>query len=230
MHDNIKHQQETRKMIGKKFGKWEVLNLIKIEKPGKYYECICECGNIRIKAGTELRAGRGMQCADCQYSGMYNPQREIGKTYGKWTIIKFVDIHRKLMRFETVCECGTKGLHIASELRSGKSKQCVTCHNRENSKNNTKHGRHNDLVYKVWRSMKQRCENQNVLSYKRYGGRGIKVCEQWNDFENFIRDMGERPEGMTLDRINNDGNYEPSNCRWVTHKENCNNRSNKRKK
>jgi hypothetical protein len=77
--------------------------------------------------------------------------------------------------------------------------------------------------------MKSRCENPNAPFYKRYGGRGIKVCERWSKFENFLEDMGERPEGMTIDRIDNDGNYEPLNCRWVTHKENCNNRSNKKK-
>lgn len=216
-------------MIDKKFGKWEVLNLIKTEKPGKYYECLCLCGNIRIKAGTELRAGRGMQCTDCQYHELYDPEREIGKKYGKWTITKFIDIHRKLQRYETLCECGNTGIHTAADLRAKKSKQCTLCHNRENANNQKTHGKHATALYKVWSSMKARCDNPNAPFYKRYGGRGIKVCERWSKFENFIEDMGERPEGMTIDRINNDGNYEPSNCRWVTHKENCNNRSNKRK-
>lgn len=214
-------------MEGKKFGKWTVLNLIKIDKPGKYYECLCECGNIRIKAGTELRAKRGMQCADCQYAKLYDPEREIGKKYHKWTIKKYIDIHKKLQRYETECECGKKGIHIAADLRSGKSRQCILCHNRQNAKSNIKHGRHNTLLYKVWTSMLERCNNPKSTPYKYYGGRGIKVCDRWSKFENFLEDMGERPEGKTLDRINNDGNYEKSNCRWVTHKENCNNRRKK---
>jgi predicted nucleic-acid-binding Zn-ribbon protein len=216
-------------MESKRFGKWIVLNQIKIDKPGKYYECLCECGNIRVKAGTELRAGRGKQCSECQYAELYNPNREIGKKYGKWTIVKFIDVHRKLQRFETKCECGIKGIHTAADLRAGKSRQCTICHNRENAEKNIKHGHHNTPLYKVWCSMIQRCTNKKSTPYNRYGGRGIKVCERWLTFENFLEDMGERPEGMTLDRINNDGNYEPGSCRWVSHKDNCNNRSNCKK-
>jgi hypothetical protein len=214
-------------MIGEKFGKWTVANQIETDKRGKYYECICECGNIRPIKGTDLRAKRTRQCAECQYAKLYDPAREIGEKYGKWTVIRFIDVHRKLQRFECECECGTRGNHCVADLRAGKSKQCTNCHNRENAQNNTKHGYHKELIYKVWCSMLARCNNPNTPSYYRYGGRGIKVCERWHKFENFLEDMGDRPEGMTIDRINNDGNYEKDNCRWVSHKENCNNRAKK---
>ena len=119
-------------------------------------------------------------------------------------------------RVRVQCECGVEKEVTYDNLRYGLTRSC-SCLRKEMR---TKHGMNSSPIYACWEGMKQRCNNPRSKYYKYYGGRGIIVCEQWNDFRNFYKDMCETyKKGLTLDRINGNGNYEPSNCRWATRKE-----------
>ena len=120
------------------------------------------------------------------------------------------------------CSCGIEKAVLLSQLRSGKSKSCG-CYRIDKR---VKHGMSKTKIYRTWLNMIHRCNNPKVNYYCHYGGRGIKVCERWMKFENFYADMGEQPENTYLDRINPNDNYQPSNCRWATWDEQCNNKRN----
>lgn len=117
------------------------------------------------------------------------------------------------------CECGIETVVDTVKLRSGSTKSCGC--KRNDGHNNYRHGHsaRKTTTYRSWKEMRQRCTNPNNDKWKWYGGRGITICARWSEFANFLEDMGERPEGKTIDRINSDGNYELANCRWATPKQ-----------
>lgn len=123
-----------------------------------------------------------------------------------------------------VCDCGQTREVQRSALVSGASQSCGCLKNELSSRRQKTHGMTQTPTYSSWVSMTGRCTNPNLREWPHYGGRGITVCSQWRNFEGFLRDMGERPLGTSLDRIDNERSYEPGNCRWATPKEQSRNK------
>ncbi len=159
----------------------------------------------------------------------------IGKRFGRLVVIERAGVRKSHVLWKCKCDCGNETITWGLNLRHSRTKSCGCLHKervREMGLGCATHGhcrRSGELVssktYISWSGMKKRCNYKNYEHYPLYGGRGIQICKEWEDFGNFLKDMGERPEGTSLDRIDSDGNYEPSNCRWVSYRMQTSNRN-----
>jgi hypothetical protein len=179
------------------------------------WEWQCDCGNIHRALGRRVADGSTKSC------GCYRNNRNkltAGDRFGRLVLIGKAGIGKfgnRLWRWQ--CDCGSIIDRNFQPIKEGRQVSCG-CHAREESRKRAKHGQWRTRTYRAWVAMKARCIGDNCPEH--YKLRGISICDQWiNSFDAFLSDMGECPEGLTLERIKNDAGYEPRNCRWATQAE-----------
>lgn len=145
---------------------------------------------------------------------------------GYLTVIGLAGDRGGQVMWDCQCDCGATTTTRGSSLRNGHTKSCgIRCplgakaRSARAGKANLSHGMTGTPTHRIWTAMRARVTNPNHVGYPDYGGRGITICERWARYEHFLEDMGERPEGMSIDRIKSNGNYEPGNCKWASRKE-----------
>lgn len=222
-------------MIGKRFGRLVVLSEVESSKREKRYLCQCDCGNKREAFGTLLRKGVVRSCGclqretarkHCQsMAGRQGPRAVdlMGQKFGSLTVLeKAGKTNTGQQKWKCICECGKIVSPTTAHLRDGHTISCGCLGLKHATEAKITHGKTGTPLYAVHQGMKNRCNNPKVKGFKYYGAKGVKVCDEWKDFQTFY-DWAMKhgyKEGLTIDRIDPGGDYCPENCEWVTRSEN----------
>lgn len=225
-------------ITGNRYGMFVVLERVDkpshVKKNGVYYSCQCDCGNVFVTEKSRIVSG-GVKSCGCYKSKSTHERffKDIsGEKFGRLFVLEYAGNSEKgIATWKCLCDCGNIVIVNGDNLRSGNTKSCGCLRDDTIANASVIHGKSKSRLYRIYNHMKGRCCNKDDANYDSYGGRGIIICQEWlDDFMSFYKWAMENGynENLSIDRINNDGNYEPSNCRWADNTTQCNNRRSNR--